>query len=280
MEDVHYSGDPEEVMAKLMNLGSYLSGEIPDPTGAIKDALVAVGLAVLHNIHEHFDKLSQGGVGDDGTVWEHLSVVTLALRRKDTGIKSVERIVNDIANATGPLSSSRRRLFLAQSKRMKSFYEHGANGAARRRALKLLETIKPYISKTRYNKTKKELEAIGTKRMNMKRLKALAYASGAALILRDTGDLFNSLEPYLGAIDQLFEIGPGWVDVGTMKDYAKYHQSPEPRKLKADGTPILPRRAFLPDIIPQFWYDDAITVLREILGSHGWMVKFLGSGAR
>jgi len=280
MQDVHYSGDPEEVMAKLMNLGRYLSGEISDPSGAIKDALVAVGLVTLHNIHEHFDKLSQGGTGDDGTVWQHLSVVTLALRTKITGVKAVEKIVNDIANDSGTLSASRRRLFLAQTKKMKAFYESGGNSTARRRALKLLEKIKPYISKTRYNKTKKELEDIGTKKMNPKRIKALAFTSASALILRDTGDLFRSLEPYIGAIDQLFEIGPGWVDVGTKKDYAKYHQSPEPRKLKADGTPILPRRAFLPDIIPQFWYDDAINMLRQILGSPDWMIKFLGSGAR
>lgn len=280
MTDVHYSGDPEEVMAKLMNLGRYLSGEIADPSGAIRDALVAVGLAVLHNIHEHFDRLSQGGTGDDGTVWDHLSVVTLALRMKDTSVNAIQEIVNDVNKKEGLISTSRRRLFLAQAKRIRRFYEHGANGAARRNALRLLETIKPYISKTRYNKTKAELEAIGTKRMNRKRLNRLTFAAASALILRDTGGLFQSLEPYLGAIDQLFEIGPGWVDVGTMKDYAKYHQSPEPRKLNADGNPILPRRAFLPDIIPQFWYDDAINVLKEMLGTSAWMVKFLGSGAR
>lgn len=275
MADISVSADPAAVINKVANLEKYLSGELPDDTGAIRDALTAVGLVTLANVHNHFNKLSQGGTGDDGTVWERLSVVTLALRRKDTGISAISRMLDELTGKNGKASPSRRRMFLNNAKRMRAFYERGADRAARRRALKILELMKPYISDTRYNKTKKELEDIGKGKKSRKAVNRLIMASAGALILRDTGDLFNSLEPYLGAIGQIFNLGPGWVEIGTKKSYAKYHQSPEPRKLKADGTPILPRRPFIPDKIPQSWYDDAVNTLRSILGSANWMLKFL-----
>lgn len=275
MADISVSADPAAVINKVANLEKYLSGELPDDTGAIRDALTAVGLVTLANVHNHFNKLSQGGTGDDGTVWERLSVVTLALRRKDTGISAISRMLDELTGKNGKVSPSRRRMFLNNAKRMRAFYERGADRAARRRALKILELMKPYISDTRYNKTKKELEDIGKGKKSRKAVNRLIMASAGALILRDTGDLFNSLEPYLGAIGQIFNLGSGWVEIGTKKSYARYHQSPEPRKLKADGTPILPRRPFIPDKIPQSWYDDAVNTLRSILGSANWMLKFL-----
>lgn len=275
MADLTIQGDPSEVASIVANLGKFLSGEIEDKSGAVRDALIAVGIATLANIHNHYDNLSQGGVGDDGTQWQQLSVVTLALRQKYKSVKDIQKIVDDLTGKNGKVSASRRRMFLSNAKRMRRLYEGGAYKSARRRALKLLEKMKPYISQTRYNSVKRELERIGKTKLKRKTLNKLVFASAAALILRDTGDLFNSLEPFIGAIDQIFTIGPGWVDVGTKKDYAKYHQSPEPRKLKKDGTPILPRRPFIPDIVPQFWYDDALDILRQMLGSASWMVKFI-----
>lgn len=273
--DVEIDGDPVEVMTKMADIGRYLSGELPDPSGAIKDALTAVGLVTLGNIHDHFDKLSQGGIGDDGTIWPALSVVTLALRNKDTSGAAISRLVTSLTKDKN-VSRSRKRMFLSNARKMRAFYGRGANKAARRRALKILELSKSYISETRYNKIKKELTSIGGKKpISKKTLNRLVFASASALILRDNGDLFNSLEPFLGALYQVFKVGPGWVEVGTAKDYAKYHQSPEPRKLKSDGTPILPRRPFLPDKIPDRWYDDAIEALKNVLGSSQWVVKFL-----
>lgn len=275
MADVHIQGDPIDVAQKIVDIPLYLSGQKPDPSGAIRDALTAVGMVTLGNIYNHFDKMSRGGQGDDGTVWDQLSVVTLALRNKDTSGKAIERLVSDLTGKNGKLSSSRRRMFLNNAKRMRAFYEKGANARARRRALQILKLSKPYISDTRYNSIKKELEGIGKKPLKRKTLNRLVFAAASALILRNNNDLFNSLQPYLGALGQLFELGPGYVDVGTQMDYAKYHQSPEPRKLKADGKPILPRRPFLPDIIPDIWYDDAVRVLHEIMGSPDWIVRFI-----
>lgn len=275
MADVQFTGDPQEVAAKVAELGRYLSGELEDKSGAVREALTAVGLVTLHNIHDHFDRLSQGGTGDDGTVWQQLSAVTLALRLKDKGAKAIERLVADLTGKNGKVSASRRRMFLANAKKMRRLYTEGRKSSARRRALRLLEITKPYISETRYKSIKKELNSPESN-IKRKALNRLVFASASALILRNNNDLFNSLEPYLGALGQVFIIGPGWVDVGTKKDYAKYHQSPEPRKLKKDGAPILPRRPFLPDIIPQFWYDDALEALAKILGSSQWMLKFLG----
>lgn len=279
MADVQIQGDPQKVSEIIGNLGRYLSGEIPDKSGAVRDALVAVGLVTLTNIHNHFDKLSQGGIGDDGTQWQQLSVVTLALRLKDKSAKAIERLVGELTGKNGKVSASRRRMFLGNARKMRRLYDGGKNNAGRRRALKLLKLMKPYISETRFNTISKELNDIGKPNKKRKSINRLIFASASALILRDNGDLFRSLEPYIGAMDQVFKLGPGWVEVGTKKDYAKYHQSPEPRKLKKDGTPILPRRPFIPDEVPQFWYDDALEALSSILGSSQWMLKFLGGNS-
>lgn len=275
MPDVSVDGDAEEVAFKIANLPLYLSGQLDDPSGMVKEALTAVGLVTLGNIHDHFDRLSQGMPGHDGTVWPQLAIVTLALRQKDTSAQAIARLIDDLTGKNGLVPKNRRRMFLNNAKRLRRFYEGGSPKSARRRALRLLEKMKPYISKTRYNKTRNELTQIGTGKVKRKSLNRLILAAASALMLRNTNDLFNSLEPILGALAQVFKIGPGWVEVGTQKDYAKYHQSPEPRKLKADGTPILPRRPFIPDIIPDLWYDDAVNALTEILGSADWMLKFL-----
>lgn len=283
METIRYVGSPEEVYKKFSDLPKYLAGDVTDPTGAVQEALTAVGLVTLANIHDHFKLLSEGGVGHDGSTWDDLSAVTLALRRKEYGAAAIERLTQEFAKGVKwEVPKHRRRMLLRNARKLKEFYT-GSNVSARakrRKALRLLELMKPFLSKTRYNKTKGEIEKLKNWGKPGDKIRKVVFAGAAALILRDEGTLFNSLEPFIGAFSQWFATGPGWVEVGTTLDYAKYHQSPEPRKLKADGTPILPRRPFIPDEVPEKWKADAVEALRKVLGSREWVVKFLGANAR
>jgi hypothetical protein len=283
MDTIRYTGDPADVARKFADLPRYLAGELPDATGAIRDALTAVGLSVLANVHEHFRLLSEGGRGHDGSVWEELSAVTLALRRKEYTPAAIARLTNEFAKGVPwEVPKHRRRLLQRQAKALREFYTSpGAPARAkRRRALRLLELMRPHISKTRYNKTKSEIEKLRNWADPKGKLRRVVFAGAAALILRDEGALFNSLEPHIGAADQHFAAGPGWVEVGTTLSYAKYHQSPEPRRLRADGRPVLPRRPIFPDAVPKKWLDDAREALRRVISTRAWVVKFLGGDAR
>lgn len=78
-------------------------------------------------------------------------------------------------------------------------------------------------------------------------------------ILRDTGRLLNSLSPGVsgpsGSTDQVFEVRPGEVVVGTNVEYAKYHH---------DGTSRLPQRRLWPEPSswPRAWWDQLAVAAR------------------
>lgn len=79
-------------------------------------------------------------------------------------------------------------------------------------------------------------------------------------ILRDDGTLFNSLSPGLaGEVrpDGILQVNPGECVGGTNVPYAIYHHSDEPRKLRADGQPVLPQRRLWaePSQWPQTWWN-------------------------
>jgi phage gpG-like protein len=87
-------------------------------------------------------------------------------------------------------------------------------------------------------------------------------------ILVDTGRLQNSFSTI---------VIPGGFAVGTNVEYAKYHQSELPRKMKADGTPRLPRRPVVydPDKIPAETWD---AMLRAMLNGLAEAARQIGGG--
>lgn len=279
---IRIRGTRAQVVNRLLQIGPTLAGKVRDIQGIVPEAFVAMGLAVLGMAHAHFDRLSQGGRGDDGTEWPDLSPVTLGLRDKNTAPKAIQGLMEEVKNAP----AYRKRMFERNLNKMKALFEVGGGGnesanidapGIRKKALRILELMKPYITEARYERTKKQLELRGPKGKKRRQyFERVAVASAGALILRDTGRLFNSLSPILRTEDQIVKASPGAIEIGTNVEYAKYHQSNEPRKLKADGTPILPRRHFLPDTMPEEWLKEAAKTLKEMVVSPAFIVRFLG----
>lgn len=277
---IRVRGTRSQVVQRLLQIGPTLAGTIRDIQGVVPEAFIAMGLSVLALMHAHFDRLSQGGQGDDGTVWPDLSPVTLGLREKNTAPKAIQNLMADVKAAP----KHRQEMFKRNLARMKALFDPAdtesaiSSKAIRKKALRILERMKPYISPQRYERTKKQLELKGPKGKKAKPYFArVATAAAGALILRDTGKLFNSLSPMLRTEDQVLKPGLGNIEIGTNVEYAAYHQSPGPRKMKKDGSgPVLPRRHFNPDVTPPEWMKEAAQTLKTIIASPAFIIRFLG----
>ncbi len=92
----------------------------------------------------------------------------------------------------------------------------------------------------------------------LERAKATAAKSfGPVEILRDTDRLFNSLGPQLVKnLDQVFQVNPGSVSVGTNVEYGAYHHN---------GTSRIPQRRLWPDWDqwPTEWKEQVFDAMRE-----------------
>lgn len=282
---IRVRGTKAQVKARLRELGGTLAGTIKDIQAVVPEAFLAMGMAVLGLVHAHYDRMSQGGAGDDGTIWDMLSPVTLSLRDKVTTPKAIRDLLGDIQNAP----AYRQRMFQRNMAEMSAIFVNDTGAAhgtlIRAKALKILELMKPHITEKRYERTKRQLKLLAEKpgkrnpnaRGKKDYFERVATAAAGALILRDTGRLFSSLNPMLRTDDTVIKMNLGSVDIGTNVEYAKYHQSNEPRKMKKDGSgPVLPRRNFLPDVTPDKWIKEAAATLKETIASPAFLVRFLG----
>lgn len=260
----------------IQRLPRILAGREPDPTGLVKQLQLRVGVAALSSIQKDFERKSQGQTGEDGVKWPELSPITLALRRVNTAPKAIQRLQARVAK----LPAAQLHRFGRVQMQQLYFLQGYGHAAERQRALGYLERKRRrgLVSRTEYQRLKRVLRG-GLKRGEAEKL---AFAQAAAQILRDTGVLFNSLSPGVedqlsGTAQQRFEVGPGWIIVGTTVPYAIYHQSDRPRKKKADGTDRLPRRAFIPEgsQIPVAWWADWIGALRRGLALATFWERFL-----
>jgi hypothetical protein len=243
---IEWRGTREELFNRLRQLPAVLAGSVPDPNGAAEGLLRSVGLTLLGKIQEAYDQKSQGGTDAMGVKWPPLAAATLALRNKNAGPKALEKIRSDFAK----LPRERQRQIKIHYARLRDLYQsgNGTGAAARKHARSLLLRMQRFISP----------------------------------VLRDTDIMFNSLSPRIDSPDRILRLVPGAVSVGSNVRQFKYHQSRRPRKLKADGTPRLPRRQILPDDvtpIPDDWQRAVTDTVKDGLRGREFWQRFLGSQA-
>ncbi len=92
--------------------------------------------------------------------------------------------------------------------------------------------------------------------------------SNSTQILRDTGDLLNSIQ---GGPGSIFEVKSNYAKVGTTISYAVYHEQPDNKggTNSFGGKRIIPKRDFM------FLSSDDIDSLKEILE-----ITFFGKGKK
>lgn len=290
MPDLIFHGTKSQLYREIRRLVRVLSGKEPDPNRLTEGLLTRMGLTLLGKIQDAYVEKSEGRADQMGIQWPPLSPVTLALRnRSSSGPKMVEKMQRALAS----ISNQRRTLIAIHYERLKALYtaeehrsdwmlgkflsRHGAS--ARKHARFLLEKMQPYISKTRYEKLKKDLA--GPHKAD--RAHRMALVGAFAMILRDTGRLLNSLSPQINSPDREMRVMPGSIGVGSNVFYFKFHDSDRPRKLKKDGTPKLPRRQILPDRqhpMPSSWWSDIGATMANGLQTRELWLRHLGNRAR
>lgn len=294
---LRYKGSRPQLLKELKALPRVFAGKEPDRGAAVESVMLAGGLTLLGRVQDAYEIKSAGGIGDDGIQWAPLSPVTLALRRKGPGgAKAIVRLGKSFKNA--PLA--RQKLIRRNYQRLRDLYEsdmsvRGHPGAQSKRvAIRILKLTKPYITPDHFKKTLAELNRSDflktirgktrlktAKQMVQDRaaIKRTSFVAAFALILRDTGILLGSLSPDVRSSDMINKFEPGALTIGSNVEYMKYHQSSAPRKLKADGTPRLPRRQILPDDdkpIPPTWWVAVVGTIRQAMAQPQFWTAYLG----
>lgn len=276
---IAWRGSKADLVARLRELPRTLTGAEPDHSGVVDAAGLRTGGVLLSHIQGAYETKSEGGTDEMGIQWEPLAASTLALRRKVTGAKSLGKLRATLT----ALPAHRKRLIQVQRNRLLEVYRNDPGSRAQRRqALRFLKLMQPYLTPSRFKKLTSEIKA-----QKPAKGAALAFSGAFAVILRDTGGLFNSLSPTVTA-DTVLAAGPGSITVGSNKTTASghnlldLHDSAQPRKQKASGGDRLPRRQVLPDAahpIPPQWWADMVAAYAGGLNQREFWVSYLGNQA-
>lgn len=203
--------DTRSAAAALRKLPALLAGREPDPHGVAREVQLRVGVAALSQISNAFLVKSQGGTGVDGIRWQPLSRKTIAGRRVTRGEKKSLSIGGRrVRGLLTPAEDKQWRTIYAS--RLARLRMDLGEGEARVRAAQIAWAE----LKKRGARTK--LDVLGGRQVD---------------ILRDTSRLFRSLAAGTdatpsGEADQVFEIRPGAVIVGTNVVYASRQHRDRP----------------------------------------------------
>ncbi len=215
-----------DVLDAVRRLPRILSGKEPDPTGTVEDMLDDLGRTALDLIYKSFLHKSAGGVDAAGIFWPPLKPETVAYKREHAGLvrKHAGERPRGILDAKqdkrwGQVFAYTYRWLLGQGLTMK---EAAGSAAAHAWVVVKAEGGKTIID---------------------------VYGSRQVPILIDHGDLAESLKPDSGHPEQIFDVGAGYVRVGSSLPYAEAHQKGNPGK-------NLPKRQLWPETgatLPAEW---------------------------
>jgi hypothetical protein len=189
--------------AALRKLPALLAGREPDPLGIAREVQLRAGVAALSQVQQAFLIKSRGGTGADGIKWKPLSRKTIAGRRVTRGEKKELGIGGRRVRGLLTPAEDRewRKIYASRLARLRLDLPEPA---ARARAAQIAwATLKARGARTK-------LDVLGGRQVD---------------ILRDTSRLFRSLNAGVDATpsgepDQVFELKPGAVIVGTNVVYA------------------------------------------------------------
>lgn len=240
-----FRGTREELMAVLHAVPGILAGKIPVPSHIIQSFYTRIGVALLSQIQQDFLAKSRGAVGRDGIKWKPLSPQTIAARPVTAGERKALGIKNGPRGMLTPAENTRwKAIYAANLARMAA---KGLADAKSRAAQMAWAILKSQGAKTK-------LAVLGSRQVDMG---------------RDTGAMFRSLTPgqedrASGAEDQVFELLPGGVRVGSNVPHFEHFHKVRP-VWPLDGT------------VPEAWWpgieaaiERGIIVMIEILLQSGW----------
>lgn len=221
-ETIHTHADVADIEAQVWKLSfSDAGSQLPDAI------LMRAGLALLGRIRKAFVTKSRGGTDEAGERWTPLKPETIAYGR-------ARRTKTERGRESRPSQALSKK----QQERWWDLYRQGlaihagSKSAAARRAWFI---IKGEGAKTLFDK----------------------YAGRRAEILRDTGQLLDSLSPNSGSPEQVLRVGRGEIVVGTNRKGAMAHHHGIPGKL--------PQRRLWPEPgkWPASWWKDVLHEIKQ-----------------
>lgn len=241
---VYFRGNRELVRNAVIQTVRGVTGNADTHLPLARGVLTAIGLAALGDIKSDFVRKARGETGEDGNTWPKLTKKYLAYGRRfgpgeQAALKRAEGLGRGHRLAPG---NNKGLLTAAQLKRWRGIF---ASVLARLAASMDLAAAKARAAQVAWAILKRE----GA------RTKLDVFGSRQVEILRDTGDLLNSLSPgeflptgeYTPPADQIWEIQGNGIIIGSKLPYARAHNRGYPPKK-------IPARPFLPvDRIPAVW---------------------------
>lgn len=196
--------------------------------GVVQDAMLTdAGEALLDRIQRAFARKSQGGSDEAGQSWKPLSSRTIAHRARRTRAAS-GRSAHPSQALTPKQQEKWRAIFRSQLKKFP-----GDLSSAAKVAWVILKKEGAHTLLDKY----------GTQKID---------------ILRDTGELMESLTPRSGSARAIFRVLPGQVELGTSRPHALAHHLGVPKI-------NLPQRRLWPPIdrFPDSWWYDILSEIQS-----------------
>lgn len=198
--------------------------------GVVQDAMLTdAGEALLDRIQEAFAKKSQGGIDDANESWKPLAPRTIARRLAK---RSQATVTERAAHPSQALTEKQRERWWSIYRQQLARFRGNKSSAA-----KVAWTI---------------LKGEGAHTLLDK------YGMQKVDILRDTGELLESLTPHSGSSRSVFRILPGEVELGTKRPHALSHHLGDPSR-------NLPQRRLWtdPEKWPDSWWYDILLELQS-----------------
>jgi len=221
-----------------------LNGQEIDPWNVVLGAQLAAAAALMSTIKQAFARKSDGGADEAGISWKPLDPKTAAYHRKIPGVSRTAKGILDAA----PLRFW-RGVFAHTYRRLTGGGSYTASGA-RGRPRKGEVRAAPVNDADAARKAASLAWALTKKRFGRDVTLIAKYGGRPLKILRDTGELFGSLDTLPG-----FTNTPGVFSVQVMKK--PWHH---------DGAGV-PERAFWPESgeWPEQWIDAMREAYQEAL---------------
>lgn len=220
---VTYRGSRSSLLAKLEALPAVLAGHLPDPTGAVQQLSLALGVQTLGLIREAFLIKARGGTDAAGIKWQGLSPKTIAYGRRHPGLTKGRK-----------RNPGRPTLSKAQDDRWRAIFG---------------QTYRAMVAKGKSDHEAKAIaggHAWNVLKANGAQTVLEKYGSTPVEMLRNTGRLLNSFSPAVASGDQICRVQPGGCIVGSNVQYAAAHHYGNPAR-------NLPARPLWPERAPQVW---------------------------
>ena len=213
MPNVSTSLSRESIKAALRQVPGILAGKSPDPTGEGKALLQALGMQALGIVKAAFLVKARGGTDAAGIQWAPLSKKTIAYGRRHPGLEAKRKKAAAEGHKGRPLLTKKQdqlwRAIYASVKAAAMRAGAGEGEASGSAAARAWGVVKAQGGKT----------IIGE------------YGNTSVEIGRDTGRMYNSLSPDasdFGPTEQILDVEPGRVAVGTNVKYAKFFHAKRP----------------------------------------------------